>query len=225
MLTGLPAYISITFLVTVILTWLLFINATKNKIAPAIIISIWLTVTALLAYKGFFTNTNGLPPRFTWAVIPAVIFIIVLMVSKKGGKFSDGLDLRKLTLLHIVRIPVEITLYWLAANKAVPELMTFTGRNFDIVAGLTALLVYFTCFNGSRIKNKKLLLAWNIICLGLLFNIVINGVLSAPFSFQQFAFDQPNIAVLYFPFVWLPSFIVMAVMLSHLVAIRQLLKR
>ncbi|HVF96549.1 MAG TPA: hypothetical protein VM871_04480, partial [Flavisolibacter sp.] len=39
-----------------------------------------------------------------------------------------------------------------------------------------------------------------------------------------FAFDQPNIAVLYFPFIWLPSFIVPVVLLSHLVCIRQLLK-
>jgi hypothetical protein len=38
-----------------------------------------------------------------------------------------------------------------------------------------------------------------------------------------FAFDQPNIAVLYFPFNWLPSCIVPLVLLSHLAAIRQLL--
>jgi len=133
--------------------------------------------------------------------------------------------LRKLTLLHIVRVPVEITLYWLATEKAVPELMTFAGRNFDIVSGITVPIIYVSCFNGSLVKNRGLLLTWNFICLGLLLNIVINAVLSAPFIFQQFAPDQPNIAVLYFPFVWLPSFIVMVVLLSHLVAIRRLLKR
>jgi hypothetical protein len=42
------------------------------------------------------------------------------------------------------------------------------------------------------------------------------------FPFQQFAFDQPNIAVLYFPFIWLPSCVVPLVLLSHLAAIRQL---
>ena len=56
-------------------------------------------------------------------------------------------------------------------------------------------------------------------------NIVVNAILSAPFTFQQFAFDQPNVAVLYFPFVWLPCFIVPVVLFSHLVLIRQLLKK
>ncbi len=116
-------------------------------------------------------------------------------------------------------------MYWLAAQKAVPELMTFAGRNFDIIAGISAPVIYVVCFTGSVVKNRKLLLAWNLICLGLLLNIVLNAVLSAPFAFQQFAFEQPNIAVLFFPFVWLPSFIVMVVLLSHLAAIRQLLKK
>jgi hypothetical protein len=61
-----------------------------------------------------------------------------------------------------------------------------------------------------------------VICLGLLINIVSNAILSAPFPFQQFAFDQPNIAVLYFPFIWLPCCVVPLVLLSHLAAIRQL---
>jgi hypothetical protein len=225
MLAGLPAYITIVFLLAVVLTWLFLASATKYKTTLTIIIAIWLGITGLLAYKGFFTDTAGIPPKFALATAPVIFLIIALLVSKKGQGFIDNLDLRKLTLLHIVRVPVELTLYWLAANKAVPELMTFTGRNFDILSGITAPLMYFLCFNGTRLKNKTLLLAWNFICLGLLLNIVINAVLSAPFEIQQFAFDQPNIAVLYFPFVWLPSFIVMAVLLSHLVAIRQLLKR
>ncbi|HUQ96495.1 MAG TPA: hypothetical protein VM010_02440, partial [Chitinophagaceae bacterium] len=39
----------------------------------------------------------------------------------------------------------------------------------------------------------------------------------------QLAFDQPDIAVLYFPFVLLPGVVVPVVLLSHLAAIRQLL--
>ena len=186
---------------------------------------VWLTITGLLAYYNFFLDTAGMPPKFILAVVPAAFLIIALLISRKGQTFTDKLDLRKLTFLHIARVPVEITLYWLATEKAVPELMTFAGRNFDIVSGITAPIIYFTCFNGSQVKNPGLLLTWNFICLGLLLNIIINAVLSAPFIFQQFALNQPNIAVLHFPFVWLPSFIVMVVLLSHLVAIRRLLKK
>ena len=53
---------------------------------------------------------------------------------------------------------------------------------------------------------------------------VANAVLSAPFAFQKFGFDQPNIAILYFPFIWLPCCIVPIVLFSHLVTIRQIIK-
>ena len=101
--------------------------------------------------------------------------------------------------------------------------MTFEGRNFDILAGLTAPLVYYFGFIKPRL-SRKTMLAWNFICLLLLINIIVNAVLSAPFPFQQFAFDQPNIAVLYFPFIWLPCCVVPLVLFAHLAAIRQLAK-
>lgn len=100
--------------------------------------------------------------------------------------------------------------------------MTFEGRNFDIVAGLTAPIMAYYGYTRKAL-NRKIILIWNFICLGSLLNIVINAVLSAPFPFQQFAFDQPNVGVLYFPFVWLPCFIVPVVLLSHLVAIRKII--
>jgi hypothetical protein len=73
--------------------------------------------------------------------------------------------------------------------------------------------------------SRKALLVWNLICLGLLINIVTIAVITAPFPFQQLAFDQPNIAVLYFPFIWLPACIVPLVLLSHLVCIKVLLSK
>lgn len=59
----------------------------------------------------------------------------------------------------------------------------------------------------------------------LLFNVVITAVLSSPLPFQQLAFDQLNIGVMYFLFIWLPATIVPLVMLSHFANIRHLLKK
>lgn len=225
MLSGLSSYITIIFLLTVALTGIFLLSSTRNKAIVAVVIFTWLALTGLLAWRGFYTDTSSMPPKLSFAVVPVVVFIILLLVTKKGRIFCNSLDLRMLTLLHVVRIPVELVLYWLAANKAVPELMTFEGRNFDILSGISAPIIYLICFKGQTVKNKGLLLAWNFICLALLFNIVIHAILAAPFPFQQFAFGQPNIAVLYFPFTWLPAFIVMAVLFSHLVAIKRLLKK
>jgi hypothetical protein len=225
MLTDLPPYIVIIFLLTVALTFFLFISAAKNKGAISLILLAWLALTGVLSYNGVFQNTSAVPPRLMLLMVPAIVFIVLLLATKKGKLFTDSLDLKKLTLLHTIRIPVEIVLFLLSTQKLVPELMTFAGRNFDILSGITAPVIYFLCFSNAQLKNRTLLLAWNFICLGLLLNIIINALLSAPFPFQQFAFDQPNIAVLYFPFTWLPCFIVIIVLFSHLAAIRQLLKK
>jgi hypothetical protein len=224
MLTNLPDSAVIVFLLTVILTFLLFVNAVKNKATTAIVLVIWLAVTGILSFKEVFQNTSTIPPRLMIGIAPAILSIILLLITKSGRRFTDSINLKKLTLVHIVRVPVEITLFILSTHKLIPELMTFAGRNLDILSGITAPIMYLVCFRGSALKNRKLLLAWNFICLGLLLNIVINAILAAPFPFQQFAFDQPNVAVLYFPFTWLPFFIVMIVLYSHLAAIRQLVR-
>ena len=150
------------------------------------------------------------------------LVIVLLFTTVKGRRFLDGLDAKYLTILHVVRIPVELVLLWLFLHKDVPVLMTFEGSNYDILSGISAPFVFYFVF----IKNKldrNFLVAWNLICIGLLANIVVIAILSAPFPFQQFAFDQPNIAILYFPYVWLPCCIVPLVLLSHLASIRTLL--
>ena len=130
--------------------------------------------------------------------------------------------MKYLTLLHTIRILVELVLFWLFLHKFAPQIMTFEGRNFDIISGLTAPFIFYFGFIKRTLPNKILLL-WNFISIGLLINIVTIAVLSAPFSFQKLAFDQPNIALMYFPFIWLPCCIVPVVLFSHLAAMRQLL--
>ena len=164
------------------------------------------------------------PAKFLLGAPPTLLCIIVLFLSKKGRKWMSGLNLKTLTLLHTVRVPVEIVLYWLFLYEKVPELMTFEGRNFDILAGLTAPFVYYFGFVKKKL-GRNVILIWNCIGLMLLLNIVTNAILSAPLPFQQFAFEQPNIAIFYLPFIWLPTFVVPIVLFSHLVAIQWFSKK
>ena len=218
----LPVYISIIFSFTTLLTVLIFYKASNNSKKVLIGLYTWLAVQAVIGLSGFYTNTTSIPPRFLFLLFPPLLLIIGVFFSVRGRNFIDRLDVKLLTILHIVRLPVEIVLYWLFINKAVPQLMTFEGRNFDMLSGLTAPFIYYFGYINKRLSNNTIIL-WNLFCLGLLFNIAINAVLSAPFPFQKFAFDQPNIAVLYFPYNWLPACIVPLVLFSHLVCIRQLM--
>lgn len=187
-------------------------------------ISFFLIIQALISLLGIYKNhPDSIPPKIILlAVIPALFAIILIFNTRKGKLFIDSLSMQMLTYIHFIRIPVELVLYGLFINGAIPELMTFEGRNVDILAGITAPLVgFFGILKGKM--RKASLLVWNFICLGLLLNIVVNAVLSAPSPFQQFGFDQPNVAILNFPFSWLPAFIVPLVLFAHLATIRRLI--
>lgn len=92
--------------------------------------------------------------------------------------------------------------------------MTFKGRNFDIIMGITAPIVGLLLL--IQKLNKKALLVWNYIGLVLILFILANGILSAELPFQQFGFEQPNRGINYFPFILLPATIVPIVIWTHL---------
>lgn len=234
MLPQIPKEIVLIFILATLATLVLFMMAVRNsteeqtrkKAIPIFgCLVIWLAVQAALTLNNIYnTNLEALPPKILlFGVLPPLLLVVLLFNTQGGKQFIDSLPLRQVTNIHMVRVPVEVVLFALFLHKTVPELMTFEGRNFDIIAGITAPLIAYLGFTKNLIP-KKVLLFWNVCCLGLLLNIVVNGLLSAPTPFQQFAFTEPNIALLYFPFSWLPTFIVPMVLFSHLVATRQLLR-
>jgi len=221
---NIPFYVFLVFGLTTIGGAFLFYKATNHSKTFLIIALCWVAFQSVLSLSGFYLVTDTFPPRFPLLVMPTVIFMLILFCTDKGRAFIDSLNIKHLTLFSIIRIPVEMVLFWLFAYKAIPEIMTFEGRNFDILSGISAPMVYYFTFINQKL-NRKWLLAWNFICLGLLLNVVVNALLSVPGALQQFAFDQPNVAILYFPFALLPAFLVPLVLFSHLASISQILIR
>ncbi len=234
MIENLPSYIPSVFILTTILTLVLCfwifkgssLDGISGKSIYLILILIaWLSIQAFFTIKNIYSQDITLPPKiFLLGILPFILFGLYLFNSKKGKNFIDSLSIEKLCYLNLVRIPVEFVLLWLYLQKTIPQILTFEGWNFDIIMGLTApIIIHF----GYRKKNisKKLILAWNVIGVLLLAFVFIIAVLSAPYSLQQLAFDQPNIGLLKFPFSWLPTFIVPIVIIGHLISIRQLTKK
>lgn len=230
MIENLPAYVSVTFTLTTFLTVGFFLYAIRQgafKTLPAkILISLtafWLLFQAVMALGGFYVQSGAFPPRIVlFAVLPVLLLTIAYFIFFREN-FIERLPLKVLTLLHIIRIPVEIVLFWLFQNGLVPEVMTFEGRNFDILSGLTAPIVYWLAFRGGR-TNRTLLIGWNIAALLLLINIVTTAVLSMPTPVQRFGLEQPNIGIFYFPFNWLPAVVVPIVLFCHLASLWKLFR-
>ncbi|TCD11584.1 hypothetical protein EZ449_04810 [Pedobacter frigidisoli] len=219
----LQTYVYLTFGATVIFTIWLFYKATNYSKPFLLGLIAWIIIQSALGISGFYSNPNTMTARFPLLILPPLLFLVSRLVTKSGRAFLDGLNLPMLTILHVIRIPVEIVLFWLFINNSVPEAMTFHGRNFDILSGISAPLIYYFGFV-KKTLSKKVIIAWNLICLALLLNVVSAALLSLPARFIQFGFEQPNIALGYFPFVLLPALLVPLVMLSTVAAIKQLIK-
>jgi len=225
MIEQVPAYVSVTFLITSFVTVAIFILAIRRSGSDSLasklllfILPAWMIFQAVLASGGFYLNTGVVPPRlFLFGLLPAFALIIAYFLFARKS-LIEKLPLAHLTLIHTIRIPVELVLSWLFAAGLVPEIMTFHGNNFDILSGITAPIIYFICFRGGHVRTK-LLAAWNIFALLLLINIVVTAVLCMPFPIQKLAFDQPNIGLFYFPYIWLPTVIVPIVLFSHLASL------
>lgn len=214
MIENLPNWINLMFILTTITTIVFFhFSNDKPKLLTALII-LWSIAQSILAYKGFYQNTEATPPRFGLILIPTTLLIIYSLLPKQRNYIIDSRNTKISTFLHIIRLPMEIVLLQLFIYKMIPELMTFEGRNFDIIMGITAPIIGFLYIK--QWLGKKGLLAWNILGLCLILFILFNGILSAELPFQQFGFEQPNRALLYFPFVLLPSLVVPLVIYTHI---------
>jgi hypothetical protein len=212
---------AIFVLIALITVWQFYKASNHSKIFLTIAGIIGITQLGI-GLTDFYEDQSTIPPRFVLLFLPALILTILTFVTKKGKEFIDNLNIKNLTILHTIRIPVEITLHYLFLVKAIPQIMTYEGWNFDIIAGLSAPLVYYFGFVKNQL-SKGILITWNIISLGLLMNIVTIAILSQKTPFQQLAIGEPNFAIGHFPYNWLPSIIVPIVLFSHLAALRLLI--
>ena len=217
-----PDYVNLLFTITTLLGVWLFKKAFKPNQLASTILFIWLTLHAYLAYSGFYRDNMTLPQPFMFALFPALIAIAAFFILPAGRKYMDGLDLENLHWIHVIRIPVEIVLYLLFVAETLPELLTFGGRNMDILAGLTVPLIIFYGLRKPILGTNRVLL-WNVIGIFLLLNIIIMAILSVKTPFQQIHQSIETTGILAFPYIWLPCFLAPIVLFAHLVSIRQLL--
>lgn len=219
-----PGYVGVVFLVTTFATvWFLLqtVKMVGLHILPSKILlfflPLWIIFQSVLSIGGFYKDTESFPPRLVlFGVFPALLLVLIFFIFFRSN-FIEWLPLRFLTLLHIVRIPVELVLYWLFLGSLMPRIMTFAGWNFDILSGIFAIIVYFIAFRAEKV-DRWILVAFNAAGLILLFFIVGLAVMALPSPIQQLAFDQPNRAVQFFPYSFLPTIVVPIVLFAHLAA-------
>jgi hypothetical protein len=184
----------------------------------------WLALTAVLAERGFFEDFQSLPPRMLLGVGPPLLTILALTVSRGVAPLLAAVPPVWLVAAQTFRIPVEIVLWQLAVAGAIPELLSFHGRNVDILVGLTAPVVAYVCFV-RRAWPAWVAVWWNWAGIVILLNVVVLVQLSAPTPWRMFETDPPATFIADWPYIWLPAFLVPLAWLLHALSLRQLRSR
>ena len=229
-LDNIPTYVSLTFLACVI-TCFGFLNYAATRaggekgngaVIMTTFIALWIFIVTILSLNGFYQDYDFIPPKLFLFLGIMIICIAGLFIYPKTREFIGQMPITTLTYLHIVRVPVEIVLWWLFINGAVAESMTFQGVNFDILSGISAPFAGLFLV-GMKSKSKLAAIIWNLLTLGLLVNIVARAIQATPYFFDPAIYDQPNVAVFYFPYVLLPLFVVPVVFFCHIASFYQLI--
>lgn len=197
------------------------IRATRAwTIGTLLALGAWLGITATLAGGGLLRDFARLPPPLFLLVAVSLLLTLSVAFSAVGKRLALGLGVAALIGFQAFRLPLELFLFQMEQAGIVPVQMTFAGRNFDILTGITAIPVAWLVARG-RLPAWGALL-WNLLGLGLLVNIVVVAILSTPVPFRAFHEGPANTIVAEAPFVWLPVFLVMAALLGHLLLFRRL---
>ncbi len=180
----------------------------------------WLLLTGWLSIRGFFKVTTSEPPRLLVFVAFVLLVILAIMAFKRTREAIQEMPMATLTYIHLVRIPIEVILWWLFLHGWMPKELTFEGANYDILSGITA--VYAALFLVGRKVRPVGAIIWNLLTLGLLFNVVIRAIWTTPYFADPLLPIDINRAVLFFPYTWLPLAVVPAILFCHLAALNKL---
>lgn len=177
----------------------------------------WVTVVSAASYAGIFMPRSG-PPVFALLVV-AVIGLGIILARSTSGSDLSRLPLSVLVGFQAFRLPLELLLHRAYQEGLMPVQMSYSGRNFDILTGSTALILG-VALAFARVP-KIIVQAWNVLGVLLLANIVGIAVLSTP-AVAAFGPDRLNVWVMWMPYTLLPAVMVLAAWAGHLIVFRAL---
>ncbi|MBX2797616.1 MAG: hypothetical protein KTR31_08110 [Myxococcales bacterium] len=175
----------------------------------------WMLLTGSLAASGVLDV--WVPPRIAGVLLGALV-VLVWAMRAPWAQALGALPLRLLVGIQGFRVLVELLLHEAVAQGLASPTLTWTGTNFDIVPGVTALLLAPVA---DRL-GARWLQVWNLASAGVLVVTVVTALLAAPTPLQLIQSDPPNVWIATFPFVWLPAVLVPFAWLGHIVLYRRL---
>jgi hypothetical protein len=173
-----------------------------------------------------WVSAAGVLRQFEWTPPPMLLLMAAVFGLAGWIAFSwvGDLVVRHTSWVALVglqgfRLPLEMLMHRAYVEGIMPGQMSYSGRNFDIITGLTAIVLAIAL---ARYRVPRWIIrAWNVLGTVLLINIMVIAVLSMP-MFHRFGMDRLNVWVADPPFVWLPAVLVLTALAGHLIIFRKL---
>ena len=179
----------------------------------------WMALTWAAAMSGILQQWDLRPPPFLFVILGTIVISLIFAFGGVGTRIAQYLPLWALVAVQSFRLPLELAMHALSERGIMPIQMSYSGRNFDIVTGATAILVAMLVKAGYG--GPRLVMVWNVLGLALLVNVVSVAIASMPLL-RLFGDDRVVTFVTYPPFVWLPAVMVLAALAGHFVIFRAL---
>jgi hypothetical protein len=179
----------------------------------------WMGITWLAAASGVLSNWHATPPPFAIMVAGIIGLSLAIAFTHFGWRLAAGLPLWVLVGVQGFRLPLELAMHSMYEREVMPGVMSYDGRNYDILTGITALVVAALVAFGRH--GRVTVAVWNIFGLALLVNVMTVAILATP-RFAYFGPANLNEWVAHPPYVWLPAVMVLAALAGHLVIFRAL---
>jgi hypothetical protein len=188
------------------------------SVIALVAVSAWMVATGLLAQSGTLLRFDIKPPPMALLMLVIIGGGIAIGLSRVGALLAR-LPLWVLVLAQGFRFPLELVMHEAAGSAVMPQQMTYTGLNYDIVTGILALL--FGALLYARRLPMALVWLWNVWGSLALAVIAVVALGTSP-MLRLFGHGALNTWVLHFPYVWLPAVMVLAAILGHVVVFRRL---
>ena len=194
----------------------------KTKFYAFFLISlmVWAGFVSIWSLSGSMGDFSIFPINMLPVLVIPMIAILAFTFSKAGKEILLRIPIENIIRIQTFRFFVEQLLLALYLENQMPIQMTFEGRNFDVLSGLSAPLIAFLISKGKM--SRTWVIIWNMVCLGLLVNIVATAILSMPTSSRIFMNEPANTIVTQFPVSWLPGLLVPLAYGLHFLSLRQL---
>lgn len=194
-------------------------NVAVVFLATMVISAAWMLGTFAAAAKGKLSFETR-PPTMLFIFAGVLSLAFGAGFSRFGRQLAAGLPLAALVGFQAFRSPLELLLHEAYREGLMPVQMSYTGRNFDIVTGITAAVLGLWLWK--RPLPKWMVQAWNVMGILLLANILTVAFLSTPLPIRRFFNEPANVWIKDAPYVWLPAVFVLLAIMGHVVITRKL---